>query len=241
MAIARKTTPRQLGEVKRALETQKTAAVKEVARQARISGAEDALPRLAQEVNARFTSIAKSMDQADNHRVSAALQLSEARKFCKVIGQQFAEWVEANIESRGLAECKRLAAIGDKGEEGAMQKIADMRVGSAVSSKKSRDKAADEKAQSVLPPHPQSDRVPPSKFDQALELLASVDDSATVEAIATRAAEEAGMSLVSDEMAKAVHRRTNANALDLLKSDFAKLTEDQQLDFVEWVDGQVER
>lgn len=226
--VTRKTSG--VNAVKKEADRQKAAAERE--KQKAVAKAEKSLPGLAKEINVRLGKVSKSLDDADNHRVSAALRLAEARDNCKAAGLKFGDWVEENIEERGLQECNRLAAIGAKGEEAARAQIADMRNKSAAASKAHRERQSSGGGSPTPSSGPK--KAPPTKLEQARELLASVEDSKTAEAVAEMAAHEAGKKVVTEDQADIIYKRVNADPLELLKSDFKNLTRDQQIDFSDW-------
>jgi hypothetical protein len=64
----------------------------------------NSLAELAHEINVR-------LQKADDHRLSAALKLAEAKAACKDAGMSFKEWVGREIQL-GYGEAKKLAVIG---------------------------------------------------------------------------------------------------------------------------------
>lgn len=76
-----------------------------------VEAAEKKLTPLGNEINARFEKIEKLEGQAEDHRLSAAINLENAKKLCVASGIKFKEWAETNIK-QSFETVRKLAAIG---------------------------------------------------------------------------------------------------------------------------------
>ncbi|KKL91677.1 hypothetical protein LCGC14_1892290 [marine sediment metagenome] len=106
---------------------------------ARVGAVLRKLQPIAREINARFERAAHMEGKADDHRLSAALKLDEAKKICARGKVNFREWVEENV-SQGWEEAKKLARVG--GSENPKLALEDMRAGTKARTRKARERAS---------------------------------------------------------------------------------------------------
>lgn len=92
----------------------------------------NSLTDLAHEINVR-------LQKADDHRLSAAIKLAEAKALCAEHGIAFKEWVVENIQFVGYVECTRLAKIG--GADDPAKALEDHRHKNSVREKDRRKQA----------------------------------------------------------------------------------------------------
>ena len=76
-----------------------------------VEAAEKKLTPLGNEINARFEKIEKLEGQADDHRLSAAINLENAKKLCLASGISFKVWAGENIK-QSYETVRKLAAVG---------------------------------------------------------------------------------------------------------------------------------
>ncbi|HZX69788.1 MAG TPA: hypothetical protein VFE77_03135 [Rhodanobacter sp.] len=98
---------------------------------------EERLKPIAKEINVRLEKAAKLEDDADDHRLAAAIQLEVAATRCKEAGIKFATWAAENL-SQSYETIRKLVAVG-KSPNPALA-LADMRGKNKEANKTLRDK-----------------------------------------------------------------------------------------------------
>lgn len=142
------------------------------------------LAPIAKEVNARFESADKMDAKADDHRLSAAIRLAEAKDKCEKAKINFKKWCEENVK-QSYETCRKLVPIGQSSEPAAA--LADMRNKNKKANKAHRDAKKSGAAQAALPSGKKGSA--PSSFIQAEQTVLALDDKdrhAVVEAVAAR-------------------------------------------------------
>lgn len=176
--------------------------------------AERQLPQLAKEVNARVEKAEKYEDQADNHRLAAALQLKNAKEACKAAGIKFADWCEENI-TLAYNTARQLARAGEADDPA--QAIADMRAGGAkrVAAHREKQKRVTKQRAAV-----EVDGEPEVVAATALEQLGEDE----IVKVTKSALGNHGLSVVAEADALAASSRAKMSALDRAKFEFDELS-----------------
>ena len=149
---------------------------------ARVGAVLRKLQPIAREINARFERAAHMEGKADDHRLSAALKLDEAKKICTRGKVNFREWVEENV-SQGWEEAKKLARVG--GSENPKLALEDMRAGTKARTRKARERASRGTPATASVPQPKL----PSAFVTAEEMMRSLDDKTRLAVVGEHAKE----------------------------------------------------
>ena len=89
----------------------------------------EVLKPLAKEINHRIKQAGELDGKADDHRLSAALQLEAARRQCKEAKINFERWCDQNIK-KSYDEIRKLIAVARAPEPA--KALADMRAGAAA-------------------------------------------------------------------------------------------------------------
>jgi len=100
-----------------------------------------ALAHTAKEINVRLEKAAKLEDDADDHRLAAALQLEVAATRCKEDGINFKTWAAENL-TQSYETIRKLVAVGKAPDP--VLALADMRGKNKEANKALRDKKAEE-------------------------------------------------------------------------------------------------
>ena len=95
------------------------------------------LPGIAKEINARLEKAAQIIGKADDHRLSAALKLEEARQKCKAERVNFKKWCETNVK-HAYETVRKLVRVG--GAPDPKLALEDLRGGVKKAMKKTRAK-----------------------------------------------------------------------------------------------------
>lgn len=229
----------------------KTAAKKAVEKSAQETAAQKAaaerkLASIAREVDVRFEKAGKADEQADNHRLAAALQLEEARKVCSENGIKFAEWVEKNVKY-SIDEARKLTRIAQAPDPALA--LADMRNRNRVRNQQHRakQKAAKTKTKTTTeqptaaiagPENSPADDAN-TETERMLYGLGEADAVKVMKAVAG----DFGLVLVGEDVAAAAKQQKKAkkvaggNTLDEAKFAFDALDAGQKLRLLEYVAG----
>jgi hypothetical protein len=195
-----------------------------------VEQAEKKLTPIANEINVRFEKVAKLDGQADDHRLAAALRLSEAKSICAASGVRFKEWAAANIKEQSWETVRKLASVG--GAPNPQIALEDMRGKNREANRQLREKKKTRELANKV-------------FGPAEALLAAKPDEALK---ATRAfAADNGMELLSKtevkelkQKAKSAEMKTEEPlTLEGLKTAFGALSAKDKMEFVHWSAGEV--
>lgn len=116
------------------------------AREAEVNAASKKLLPLAKDINVRLKKADSKMADANDMRLSAALQLAEAEKIAVEAKIPFKTWVTDNITGRSYETARRLLVVGRLGDtEEARLQLGDLRSGEAARKRTSRQKKKAEK------------------------------------------------------------------------------------------------
>lgn len=189
--------------------------------------AEKAMPNLAREINVRLEKAQKLDQQGDDHRLTAALRLGEAKKNCKLMGVKFEDWCGVNIKF-SFSTCRELAAIGLTDHP--KQAIEDLRAVQRDRQVKSREK----KKNVTSRQGGTRASKPASDFQVAEEALDRMGD-VSMKLIESHAKKH-GLAVVSATAAK--QQVSGADGIDAAKFAFEALTATQKMAFLEWACGE---
>lgn len=126
---------------------------------------------IAREINARMEKADKAHDQAQDHRLSAALQLASAKEICDKAKIKFEEWCKENIKLAYETARKLLpAGMAEAEKKGAgLLLLNDLRANNAKRNAKSRAKV---KAARTAPAHvPTVKTAPHNPIVEAYDVL----------------------------------------------------------------------
>tara|TARA_R100000781_G_scaffold80483_2_gene49673 strand:- start:1742 stop:2551 length:810 start_codon:yes stop_codon:yes gene_type:complete len=194
------------------------------AREAEIAAANKKLNPLAKDINVRLGKADSKMADANDMRLSAALQLAEAEKVAKQAKIPFKTWVTDNITGRSYETARRLLVVGRLGDtDEARLQLGDLRSGEAARKRTSRqkkkaEKEAAEKRASFNEKNP---------VDAVARSLGSLDESDQRSVIDTTARKQ-GMVLVAKDDARGLSKVKSVleseGTLEAAKNAFDSLT-----------------
>lgn len=181
--------------------------------------AERVLAPIAKEVNVRIEKIAKLDGQADDHRLSAALKLAEAKTYCDTRDISFKKWAESHLHHEAahlsFETLRKLAYVGQADDP--KLALADMRGKNrkANAEARKRQKAQKQQAGQQAGGHvratgnePTASKGPTkTAFQVADEAIASMPEKAAISLLDSRAA-KLGKRVVSADEAEAVRIMT---------------------------------
>ena len=148
----------------------------------------EVLKPLAKEINHRIKQASQLDDKADDHRLSAALQLEAARRQCKDTKISFEKWCEKNVE-KSFIEIRQLIAVAKAPDP--TKAIAYMRAGAA---QRNRDLRKRQKvSRDITAPASRAE----SAWEAAEALVSSLPDEQQVSLMQARAG-DIGMAVVSE-------------------------------------------
>jgi hypothetical protein len=116
---------------------------------AKVTEAQRKLEPIAKEINVRFEKIAKLEGDANDHRLSAALQMARAEQIAQAAGLKFKDWAADNIKTQSWETVRKLLYVG-KADEPA-KALADLRAGTKKAQAKHREKVKIERKQIAAP------------------------------------------------------------------------------------------
>lgn len=192
--------------------------------------AEKKLAPIANEINVRFEKIAKLDGQADDHRLTAALRLEEAKKLCAASGIRFRTWVETNVKDQSWETVRKLAIVG--GSPNPQLALEDMRRKNANANKQHREKKKIKEATvKVFGP---SEALLSAKPEEAMKAVRAFAADAGLEVLSKTDVKELKQKAKSAEIVKEQPLTTDA-----LKAAFSALPARDKMDFVRWASGEV--
>lgn len=97
------------------------------------------MERTAKEISVRLEKADKLDDQADDHRLAAAMKLAEAKGVCRDNKMNFQSWVTTNLKG-SYETLRKLARVGEADDPA--QALADMRGKNKEANKALRDRKA---------------------------------------------------------------------------------------------------
>ena len=178
-----------------------------------VAAANKKLLPLAKDINVRLSKADAKLADANDMRLSAALQLAEAEKIAVEAKIPFKTWCTENIEGKSYETARRLLIIGRLGDtEEARMQLQDMRSGEAARKRVSRQKkTANEK----------------NPVDAVVRSLSALDDGDQRAVIDTTARKQ-GMVLVTKDDAKDLSKvkdvKANSGTLEAAKNAFDDLS-----------------
>ena len=196
------------------------------------TAARDLAP-LAKEINHRLEQAATIEGKADDHRLTAALRLAEAKSKCEKAKINFKKWCLANIKDQSFETIRKLTAVGQS--KNPQLAIEDMRGKNRNANKKHRART---KAAATLSA-PEKDKTTP--VERARITLTALEDKGAIEVMKSHA-KGLGFAVVpqkdADELAAArrVQKAVEADGhgIEALKKVFKGLKPSEQMAFVSW-------
>lgn len=195
-----------------------------------------ALAPLAKEINHRLTQAQLLDGKADDHRLSAAIQLAKAKDKCAELKVAFKDWCKDNVQ-QSYETVRKLVPIGAAPDPA--KALADMREGNRQANKEHREK---QKAEKALP-KPSIGNNAPTAAD-ALEMTQGMTEEDTL-AVAKKLAEETGYAVVSTEdleklkSAEFEKAAPAGDPMEAAKHAFTQLPVGARTDFAQWVAQQI--
>ena len=199
------------------------------------------LDAIAKEINVRLekaqeaeTQAQTILGKAEDHKLAAALKLSEAKGECKKARIAFKGWVEENVKV-GYNYAVQLARIGGKADP--VEALGHARESGRQAAKRHR-----EKRQNIITPKsndtPKAKAEPKKgKLQQAEEALAALGDRAAQNLVEDRLAKQ-GLAVVTKDEAKkaALADLPKSGRMDLsgLKDAFKALPTTDRHKFLKW-------
>jgi hypothetical protein len=199
----------KFGKLTEAAASKAVEAVDQVAaKAAAVTVANKSLAPIAKEVNVRFDKIAKLEGDANDHRLSASLQIARAAQICEGAGIKFKDWAADNLKDdkgtpRPWETVRKLLYVG-KADEPA-KALADQRAAGKKAQAKLRDKKKTTEATARVT------HAPIAPIDVVVGLKPE-DQLALVKKVS----KDLGMSVVSE---------TDAKALDQFRKEPMKVVE----------------
>jgi|TARA_R110000744_G_scaffold11150_4_gene34133 hypothetical protein len=189
-----------------------------------VAAANKKLLPLAKDINVRLSKADAKLADANDMRLSAALQLAEAEKIAVEAKIPFKTWCTENIEGKSYETARRLLIIGRLGDtEEARMQLQDMRSGEAARKRVSRQKKkADKQAAEE-----QAEANEKNPVDAVVRSLSALDDGDQRAVIDTTARKQ-GMVLVTKDDAKDLSKvkdvKANSGTLEAAKNAFDDLS-----------------
>lgn len=214
---------------KRAKATVKSKARKlaaEGAMKAREVAVHQTLAPLAHEINVRMEKVTKSLDQADDHRLAAALRLVEAKQICAEGGVKFVRWCDLNVIDQSERTIRQLVAVGSANEPA--KALADLREDNKKANKKHR--AVKKKVEAVVKEKVEA-VAKLSTLDRVSDILGALQDDEAANTLGALA-ERSGMRVVTAEVATRGRTKAPSSNFKDIMALFSKAPGSVQMDVV---------
>ena len=189
----------------------------------------------AKRANAFLEKAATADKQADDRRLSAAMEIAAAKTMCEENKINFKKWAEEHITSQAYETVRKLARIGAAPEPALA--LADLRNRTAKSQQKTRDKQASAKKTSGSrePAEPQGRKM--TGIEVAEKALEALGDKGEASLLDSRARSH-GLMVVPEELGKAASQLRRGD-MAAVKEAFSFLGGGDQMKFLAWAAEEV--
>lgn len=206
--------------------------------------AEGELEKDAKEINYRMEQAEKMDVKADDHRLSAAIRMAEAKERCKDAGLKFNDWAEEylkNAEGKPLSPVtiRAMLPIGAAGMDDpdkGMLMLEDKRKKNAAANKKMRDKKKAAAASQSKDPERKKE-----PLERATEAVEAAKTKSEKQNIARAVAEKQGLAVMPADEAKKLKDAAKSSEEDsklsqreLMEQRFQRMSQKGKVDFVKW-------
>jgi hypothetical protein len=191
--------PTAVAKAKRVAQMAEARDRKQLAMKGKLTAAHQQLAPIAKEINVRMEKAGQALDKADDHRLAAALRLSEAQALCQKSGIKFNTWCADHVVEQSARTIRQLVAIGGSAEPA--KALADLRSDNKEANKKlrARKKASTSTSTGEASTSTSAGKV--STLDRLSDTLGQLQDDEARNTLAALA-ERQGARLVTPEEAK---------------------------------------